>query len=312
MKAIEWGYPIVLYLFLGGLSAGLFFVSALAHLSHERTYQSIARFGALWAPWPVGGGCLLLVFDLGHWHRFWKLFVHFQYTSPMSIGSWLLAAFSVMSLLYLFSWLTASERDRLFARIPRRLAFLGKLNRDLAPWRTRLAVLGLPCSLGVGIYTGVLLGAVQSRPFWNTSLVAQLFLFSALSAGCAAIMLGLVWKREQAEPAAFRALYVVDAVLLVLELFIIIPYVIHGELSVHAVKEAMHLILGGPFTILFWVFFVGAGVALPLVLELAEVFAVVRAESHRIAAVSAVLVLSGGLLLRYIFVFAGQMSTFVE
>jgi len=30
MKSIEWGVLIVNYLFLGGLSAGLFFVSAIA------------------------------------------------------------------------------------------------------------------------------------------------------------------------------------------------------------------------------------------------------------------------------------------
>ena len=33
----------------------------------------------------------LLVFDLGHWYRFYKLFVTFEWHSPMSIGAWLLA-----------------------------------------------------------------------------------------------------------------------------------------------------------------------------------------------------------------------------
>ncbi|PYX42598.1 MAG: nitrite reductase, partial [Acidobacteria bacterium] len=67
--------------------------------------------------------------------------------------------------------------------LPRQLAFLGKFNYDIDHWRRRLAFAGMPISVGVGIYTGVLLGAVQSRPFWNTNLVAQLFLFSALSTG---------------------------------------------------------------------------------------------------------------------------------
>src|SRR5437899_1460738 len=39
MKTIEWGFLIVNYLFLGGLSAGLFFVAALAGVgwsAHQR------------------------------------------------------------------------------------------------------------------------------------------------------------------------------------------------------------------------------------------------------------------------------------
>lgn len=101
MKRIEWGYLIVSYLFLGGLSAGLYCVSALAALlhanGHDSAYKRIARLGALLAPWPVLIGSFLLIFDLGHWYRFWKLFVRLRWTSPMSLGSWLLIAFSVVA-----------------------------------------------------------------------------------------------------------------------------------------------------------------------------------------------------------------------
>ena len=89
MKAIEWGFLIVNYLFLGGLSAGLFFVSALAtflyKIDEPSPYTRIARLGALLAPWPVMIGCLLLIFDLGRWYRFYKLFLHLRLVSPMSI-----------------------------------------------------------------------------------------------------------------------------------------------------------------------------------------------------------------------------------
>ena len=57
MKKIEWGYLIVSYLFLGGLSAGLYFVSALACLlqknGEDSAYKRIAKIGALLAPWPA-------------------------------------------------------------------------------------------------------------------------------------------------------------------------------------------------------------------------------------------------------------------
>lgn len=318
MKHIEWGYLIICYLFLGGLSAGLFFVSALSTFLQKDgapTQVRIAKWGALCSPWPVIIGSGLLVFDLGNWYRFYKLFFHFQYVSPMSVGAWLLMLFSLVTLIYAFAWLTGAERDALFARMPNKLRLLHVLNLDLTAYRRSLAAVGLPTAIGVGIYTGVLLGAVQSRPFWNTNLVAQLFLFSALSTGCAALLLALAISREAIETSEVRLLYGLDICFLALEFFVVIPYLIHGELSSRAVQESLKLILGGPFTIMFWVFFLGMGLVLPLLIEVAELAPAMLAKStphvrRPLLATTAVLILAGGFLLRYIFVFAGQMSKF--
>jgi protein NrfD len=348
MKTIEWQYLIVSYLFLGGLSAGLYFVSALTELfrkDDDSAQEHIARMGALLAPWPVILGCTLLVFDLGHWYRAYKLFLHFRWESPMSIGSWLLMFFICISLLYAYGWVSRATRDQFFEKLPKRLGFLKIFNVDVAPLRRPLAIAGLPVSVGVAIYTGVLLGAVQSRPFWNTNLVAQLFLFSALSAGCALLILVLAIRPRKFEMYEFRSLYLLDVSFLTLEFFIVVPYFIHGELSVEAVRESLKLVLGGPFTILFWLFFMGLGLVLPWAIEVREVLplfltriqllprmgaatspavgasvsviselaAPVAAKklhfSRGWAVAAAVLVLMGGVLVRYIFVFAGQMST---
>jgi len=347
MKTIEWQYLIVSYLFLGGLSAGMFFVSALTELfrnDSDAPKVKIAHIGALLAPWPVMLGCALLVFDLGHWYRFYKLFLHFRWESPMSIGSWLLMFFIGVAVLYAYGWIPGSMREAAFERLPRRLRFLGILNWDVSGWRRPLAIVGLPVSVGVAIYTGVLLGAVQSRPFWNTNLVAQLFLFSALSSGCALLILVLAASARKFEMHEFQSLYLLDISFLTLEFFIVVPYVIHGELSAEAVRESLNLVLGGPFTILFWVFFMGLGLLLPWAIEVLEALPLLlrhaqlvprvdtatvaeagtavfilrdpggQAPSRKLhfsrswAVAAAVLVLMGGVLVRYIFVFAGQMS----
>ena len=228
--------------------------------------------------------------------------------APAAVGEPVQAA---VALLNCYAWLTENQRIVLFAKVPKALQFLGKLNYDIDHWRRRIAIVGLPISVGVGIYTGVLLGAVQSRPFWNTNLVAQLFLFSALSTGCAALILGLAGRQQTAQE--LKLLYGLDICFMVLEFFIVLPYLIHGELSVQAVQDSMRLILGGPFTILFWVFFLGLGLLTPLVIEMKELVPVIVAnhEFHYnrfVTAAAALLILGGGFLLRYIFVFAGQMS----
>jgi formate-dependent nitrite reductase membrane component NrfD len=316
MKTIEWGFLIVNYLFLGGLSAGLFFVSALAtflyKIDEPSPYTRIARLGAFLAPWPVMIGCLLLIFDLGRWYHFYKLFLHLRLVSPMSIGSWLLVLFNLVALVNCYAWLTEQQRTSLFAKLPPTLRFFSRFNYDIDHWRRWLAFAGLPISVSVGIYTGVLLGAVQSRPFWNTNLVAQLFLFSALSTGSAALILALSRSEESARE--LKLLYGLDICFMVLEFFIVLPYLIHGELSVQAVQDSLQLILGGPFTILFWVFFLAFGLLIPLVIELRELVPVMVSNRefhyHRpLAAGTAVLILGGGFLLRYIFVYAGQISS---
>ena len=315
----RWGLLIVLYLFLGGLSAGLFFVSALAtYLQAEGkpAYPRLARLGALLAPWPVSIGSALLVFDLGHWYRFYKLFVTFEWHSPMSIGAWLLGLFTLVTVAAFWAWLPQETIDAFVHRLPRRLSFLRFVDRPgRESLRRPLAMAGFPLAVGVGIYTGVLLGAVQARPFWNTNLVAQMFLFSALSSGCALLILAVSVRPAGLDAGEARLLYSLDIVLILLELFIVVPYLIHGQLSPLAVQQALKLVLGGPYTFAFWGLFMAGGLLLPLALELWEMRPVLleRGTFHSgraLASVSALLVLVGGFVLRYVFVHAGQMSSF--
>lgn len=325
MREPVWEYLIVNYLFLGGLSAGLFFVSALATWLQEDgqpAYPLIARWGALLAPWPVSLGSFLLIFDLGKPFRFWKLFTTFQWQSPMSIGSWLLVLFTLLTLANLWAWLEPSERTwlmnhlptKILKRIPERI--VKWLEHDLTFWRRELAMAGFPLAVGVGIYTGVLLGAVQARPFWNTNLVAQMFLFSALSTGTATLILVRLFdKKRPVELAEMRFLYTLDICLILIEFFIVLPYLIHGKLSVLAVQDALAQVLGGPFTFAFWILFLGMGLLTPLLIELYEFKPVLLGKgqlhiSARWATTAAGLVILGGYILRYVFVFAGQASGF--
>ena len=319
MLEFNWGLLIVVYLFLGGLSAGLFFAAGLANyleVDGQPAYPRIARMGALLSPWPVAIGSALLILDLGNWYRFYKLFTHFRWESPMSIGTYLLTIFTGIAFVYAFSWLPEDWRQKLFGKVPPTWKLVHRLNVDISAHRKTIAMVGFPFSIGVGIYTGVLLGAVSARPFWNTNLVAQMFLFSALSSGTATLLLAMVMdKKNPVEQRDLKFLVWLDVIFISLELFIILPYILHGELSVLAVKQALWLILGGPYTLVFWVFFMGLGLLVPLGIEVYELApSLLKGKpfhgDRTLALTAAGLVLFGGFLLRYIFVYAGQMSSF--
>jgi len=321
MEMFEWGWLIVIYLFLGGLGAGAYFVSGLAtYLGEQSAYKSIARWGAYLAPFPVIIGSGLLIFDLFRPWNFFQLFLTIQPTSPMSIGSWLLVLFSGVSLFNAFLWLPADLKERVFEKKHLKLlkgsvgwSWEAKMQERL---RALFAALGFPLSVGVALYTGILLGAIPARPFWNTPMLAQLFLFSALSSGTAALIVITSFTREHAITGEKDAklLYTLDILLISLEILIIVPFLLHDYLATASIRHSLHLILGGHYTILFWGVVVFCGLLVPLLIETYEIFPVIfKKKMHHsrvLEVTSGLLVLVGGLLLRYVFVFGGQMSEF--
>lgn len=339
MEHHEWGWMIVVYLFVGGLGAGSLVLSAAAFLSGRARFAGVARAGALVAPVLVGAGSGLLVFDLGKPFRAWKLFVTIVPVSPMSIGSWLLVLFTILAgvnaVLHLPpSWARAvAGRVKVVAGLLTRVATWNETVMDAdehatVRWpgspavvgrlRTVNAVVGIPLGIGVGIYTGVLLGAIPARPFWNTPMVAQLFLFSALSTATALMLLLAPRAAAQSDvqrDLQHRTLLRADLVFIFFELFLIVPFVIHGELSARSARQALEMILGGPYTAMFWVGVVSFGILVPMLVEAAELFGAGRrapaAIRRTVHLVVPVLILVGGYLLRWVFVHAGQDTLFL-
>lgn len=322
---IHWNAFIVFYLFMAGVSAGAFFVSGLAtYLGGER-YKRISRIGALLAPWPVMLGLGALIFDLTKPLEFWWLFLTVQYTSPMSIGAWLLTLFTIVALVYFALWLPRPWRD--LVRVPQRRQDLFKPRAwqalDQAQINTArrvVAAIGAPISIGVGMYTGVLLGAVPARPLWNTPIVAQLFLVSAISTGAAAVLLIAALRRPKAGHDYLhderRFLVSLDVMLILVEIFIVVPFFLHQALSTWSSSSSLQILLGGPYTALFWLGFAFLGLLVPLAIEGFELFPVIWKEqavrySRLWAGMAAALVLIGGAVLRYVIVFAGQVSHFL-
>jgi formate-dependent nitrite reductase membrane component NrfD len=281
-----WGLLIVIYLFCGGLSAGaLMLASAAFLLGRSDRHDTIARAGALLAPFPVMLGTALLVFDLGRPFFFWKLFFAIRPFSVMWIGSWLLALFSSVSLAFAYFHLPMAWQRW---RVP---------NAD--PWMRRLAVAGLPLGFAVAVYTAVLLGVLVARPLWNTPVLSVLFLLSALSTAAAALM--LVVPRS-----VHHALSAADVSLIAVEIVVLGALLSSGLVSSSATRGAIALLAGGDQALVFWFGVVAIGLAAPLAIEIG----LLRGARHSPAraALAASLVLVGGFLLRYVLVVAGQQA----
>ena len=91
IKEPAWGVPDVPgYLFLGGLAGASSVLAAGAELSGYGELARVAKVGALGA---ISLSAVALVHDLGRPERFLNMLRVFKPSSPMSVGSWLLAAY---------------------------------------------------------------------------------------------------------------------------------------------------------------------------------------------------------------------------
>ena len=91
LKEPVWKSPDVPgYLFLGGLAGASSALAAFAQLSGNRELSRASKTAAAGA---ISLSAAALVHDLGRPARFLNMLRVFKVTSPMSVGSWLLAAY---------------------------------------------------------------------------------------------------------------------------------------------------------------------------------------------------------------------------
>ncbi|MBT3253059.1 MAG: polysulfide reductase NrfD [Candidatus Marinimicrobia bacterium] len=288
-----WGGEIPFYLFLGGISAGILIFSAYFTLRGRQEELPVAvKWMPLAVPFLIGIGLIALLMDLSHVLYFWQLFTNIRWESPMSWGAWTLGIIMPLSIAWIATWVEDifPKWDWKFDEVKTAIEWLKNYRRYMAQILILLSVI-------LGMYTGILLSAFNARPFWNTSILGPLFLASGLSASAALVSF---FSKSEVEKRLFTR---IDIILIGIELFMIV-HLFMGHLAGTQVHiQAAQMFLGGAFTVPFWVFVVGLGLLLPVVLEILEL-------KHKFipAIVPVVLIVAGNLMLRFIVVNAGQAS----
>lgn len=288
-----WNWQIPLYLFLGGLAAGILFFAALyTIMGKEKEYPTAVRLAPFITPVLLALGLMALFIDLHHKLYFWRLYTTLRLQSPMSWGAWTLMIVTPLSLIW-----CALNIKILFPKWDWKYKWLYQLEAFFRKQQLPLAWLMLISSLILGVYTGILLSAFNARPLWNTSILGPLFLTSGLSTGAAAIIL---MSKNAAERMTFAR---IDLMLIGIELFLIVHMFMGFLASTQVHIDAASLFLGGPYTVPFWLFVVTLGLAFPALLEILEI-----RKFHLPPFIAPVLVIIGGLIFRFIMVYAGQAS----
>jgi formate-dependent nitrite reductase membrane component NrfD len=188
LNPVHWDWLVWLEMFVAGVAAGAFVAGMFLELA-GRGRSAAARTAHL-IPFPLMAlATLLLVFDLTRPERFWHMVVMSERMlpilkpwSPISMGTWLVMLFTLVSFI-----------SFLDALIGRGMFSLGGWRHDRTLYGAGLgrfwAVLGTILALAVGIYSGVLL-TVSNFPGWGSSpLLPAVYVATALITGIAAVVL---------------------------------------------------------------------------------------------------------------------------
>lgn len=257
MMQTVWGWQPALYLFLGGMGGGCFLTAAILYLK-DAAHNKRTVCASMWAATiSLAIGLLLLLAELitpARGLMMWQSFSHF--TSWMTFGAWgAFAAIVVFGLSAIF----ATEKVKVPASV-----------------RRALAIIGIVLGAFVAVYTGMLLMAPASVPFWNTPLLPLLFTVSAFDTGVALVevMAVVAARKDPLAADAKRFLERCVVVLVVVEMVALAAFLgtaLAGgsDAAAATASASAAMLVEGPLAGWFWALLVAVGLALPLVVAIA-------------------------------------------
>ncbi len=300
---VTWGVYIVNFVFLIGVSAGGIIVAGLANVLNLERYRSVARVSELLAFVCLALAGLSILFSMGRPDRAWELFVYSQWGSPLMWDVFVVFSYMALTLALMY-FATRADLVRAARERPRLAWFYRALTlgrADVSPRaierdRRRLRVLSMiaiPYAIALHSVTAWILGLVKARPGWFSTLLAPLFVVSALASGLALILLVSILAKW-----FLRARISADAIAglsrILLYLVPLLGYFLFAELltvTFGAIPDEAAFfdsMMGGQYAWVFWFDLVG-GLIVPFAL-----LAVQRwREREGVALLAALLVVLG-------------------
>lgn len=247
-NAVPWGAPIIMVIFLIGLSAGLHILAFFMYILNQDKYKSVIRLAVFMAIVLIFGAQICIFMDLGRPEKFWRLFMLVymnNMTSMFAINAIFYSSYLASAVIYLIALLSNMQR---FSKVMGMVAFTWAMLTHGG--------------------TGAIFGFIATRETWYSGLSPFEFIMAALTSSLALLILLLVllskcMGRSIGKDLIHPLQAVVKGFLLAMLLLMVI-----GELThIYAPhREPMMYMLTGPYSWLFWVGLMFMGVLVPLVI----------------------------------------------
>ena len=267
-NTVMWGQYILFFMFFVGLSAGGLIVASAGRLFGVTAFKPITRLAVLEATVAVMLAATFILPDLGRPERILNILLHANPTSPMIWDITIVMVYLVMSAFYV--WLYAR------ADLARRGSWLalgtGTSVRTMAREervKSAMAWVALPAAIMLHSITAWIFGLQIGRGFWYTSIMAPMFIASALVSGTGlVILLALVLRRFGRLRFGDDLVALLGGLLgvfITVEGFLILAEYLTASYPGAPEGEAAARMLTGPYAPLF-LFEVGVGLVIPFVI----------------------------------------------
>lgn len=246
---IPWGLWVAMYIFFVGMASGAFMFAALDFLFGVPLFKGTGRT-ALWvALVSLGVGLFQIWIDLGRPERIWR--VYLQPDLSESVMAQIVWGYTVFGLITVVALVLATRKPA-------------------SRWLKALTIVGLFLSLFLSGGVGALLGVAASKPFWHVGLFPAQFPVFALASGAAAmlVVIGLFGdSKDERHKQQLRVLALTTLGLQIVKLYFV--WADYSQSLYGGVPEnvaAVNEILYGPYWWAFWIFQIGLGSLVPLII----------------------------------------------
>lgn len=282
---IVWGLPHVFAIFLIVAASGALNVGSIGTVFGKKLYQPMGRLSALLAISLLVGGLIVLVLDLGHPDRLIIAMTHYNFKSIFAWNIILYNGFLALSAVYI--WTMMDRHAKSFYKPAGVAAFT---------WRLILTT-----------GTGSIFGFLVSRDFYNSAVMAPLFIVMSFAFGLAVFILVLhftyKWTgRELGDKVMNRLRYLLAVFIAGVLLLELARHLTALYLQQRIGVETFILRDGGIYTQLFWVVQIMLGSILPLSLIFCR-----KLKGNRLAVLLAAgFTIIGGFAQLYVILIGGQ------
>lgn len=172
---VSWGLYIITFAFLVGLSAGGLIVSSSAYVLKIEKLKQMAPVGIVVAVACIIGAAAMIMADVGHPERVLNIVFGGRYTSPIA---WDFLVISIYLCIGLYEcWIFFGKRWR------------GESEEKRESVLAKAAYFSLPIALLVHSITAWIFGLQVGKPYWDTALMAPIFISSAVVSGIGVLLI---------------------------------------------------------------------------------------------------------------------------
>ncbi|HSK29177.1 MAG TPA: NrfD/PsrC family molybdoenzyme membrane anchor subunit, partial [Candidatus Limnocylindria bacterium] len=277
---IPWGKMIASYLWTKSIAAGVLLLSALfLNMGFEQDAVVVSVISPVLSLVFLAATMLLLVLDLKKPGRFFFLLIKPNLNSWLTLGGYVLMIFGALLLAWLFQFYS-----------------FGTVSPVLV-WATALFAVA---SAG---YSAFLFAQARGRDFWQSPLLFWHLIVQAIAAGAAVLI--LIGALELLTPFQFMSPQLFSWLVRILGISLLASVaMIFGDLLMkHGTEDSVRagdLLLTGPLRNSFWIFAIGLGVVVPMVLILWPIASLIP------IVLAAVLALYGLWMYEHLWIKAGQ------